>query len=639
MRLFEPLRVGPLHLRNRVVFTAHLTGYAVDGLPTVQHAAYYAARAAGGAGLIITEEHSVHPADRPYEKVLRGHDPAVLPGYRLITDAVHAHGVPVLAQLNHNGGQSSGMYSRQPVWAPSAIPDPMFREVPVEMGPREIAEVVDGYARTAEHCVAGGFDGVELQCSHASLLRGFLSPATNHRTDGYGGSPENRARLVLEVVAAVREVLGPDRALGVRIGADEQVEGGIGLDEGVGLARMLEATGQVDHVNTSIGVATATLHLIEASMHTPPNYATFIPSAIRRAVRLPVIAVGRFTEPAQAEQALAEGHCDLVGVARGQIADPDFAAKARTGQQVRTCVGCNQECVGRVGLNRWLGCVENPRAGQEASPLPTPGIPRRVLVVGGGPAGLQAAATAAARGHRVTLCERSDSTGGQLVLAASAPGRGEIGLVARNLRVECARAGVEIRTGIDVDAAYVRGSGADVVVLATGSRPAAPRWPGGVSVHDVLSGAASPSGDVLLYDELGFHQATSTAELLAARGCAVEIMTPGMVVGQDLGITLDRENFRRRAHAAGIRSSADRMVLDVETGGARTRVHVLHHPTGALEEREVDALVCAFPTEPADELWSELRDGSLPVHRIGDCLAPRRIDAAVVDGHRVAVNL
>ncbi|MCW0213874.1 MAG: mycofactocin system FadH/OYE family oxidoreductase 2 [Pseudonocardia sp.] len=639
MRLFDGLRVGPLQLRNRIVFTAHLTGYAVDGLPTAQHAAYYGARAAGGAGLIITEEHSVHPADRPYEKVIRGHDSAVLPGYRLITDAVHAHGVPVLAQLNHNGGQSCGMYSREPVWAPSAIPDPMFREVPVEMGAREIDEVIDGYARTAAHCVEGGFDGVELQCSHASLLRQFLSPATNRRTDGYGGTLENRARLVLEVIAAVRAVLGPDKALGVRIGADERVEGGIGLDEGVALARLLEATGNLDHVNTSIGVATASLYLIEASMHTPPNYATFIPSAIRRAVRLPVIAVGRFTEPAQAEQALVEGHCDLVGVARGQIADPDFATKARTGEQVRACVGCNQECVGRVGLNRWLGCVENPRAGREATPLPTPGVPRRVLVVGGGPAGLQAAATAVSRGHRVTLCERAPETGGQLLLAAAAPGRAEIGLVARNLRIEGERAGVEFRTGVDVDVAYVRASGPDVVLLATGSRPAPPRWPGAVSVHEVLAGAVHPTGDVLLYDELGFHQATSVAELLAARDCRVEIVTPGMVAGQDLGITLDRENFRRRARAAGIRTSTDRIVTDVLPEADRFRVRILRHHTGTVEERLVDAVVCAVATEPADTLWAELRDGPVPVHRIGDCLAPRRIDAAVADGHRIAVNL
>ena len=219
--LFSPLRVGPLTLANRLVFAAHLTNYACDGLPTEQHAAYYARRAAGGAGLIITEEHSAHPADQPYEKLIQGYRPEVIPGYRRITGAVHAHGVPVLAQLNHNGGQSCGMYSRLPVQAPSPVPDPLFREVPKPVEPGEIAAIVAGYARVARHCVAGGFDGVELQCSQSSIIRGFLSPAANQRTDRYGGSLGNRARLLLEIVAAVREAIGPGRALGVRLCGDE----------------------------------------------------------------------------------------------------------------------------------------------------------------------------------------------------------------------------------------------------------------------------------------------------------------------------------------------------------------------------------------------------------------------------------
>ncbi|MCE0761592.1 mycofactocin system FadH/OYE family oxidoreductase 2 [Pseudonocardia kujensis] len=620
--LHEALRAGRLTLRNRLVFTAHLTGYATDGLPTREHAAYYAARAAGGAGMVITEEHSVHPHDRPYEKLIRGHDPAVLPGYRALTDAVHAHGAVVLAQLNHNGPQSSGMYSREPVRGPSAVPDPMFREVPVAMTEADLDDVVAGYARTARHCVEGGFDGVELQCSHASLVRCFLSPATNHRDDVYGGTLENRARLLLRIVAAVRRELG-GRVLGVRIGGEEGIEGGIGLDAGVALARLLERTGEVDHLNTSIGVATASLHLIEASMHTPADYATFIPSAIRAAVRLPVVAVGRFTEPAVAERALVEGHCDLVGVARGQIASPDFAAPAGP---TRVCVGCNQDCVGRVGMNRPLRCAVNPRAGREAVPLPAPGVPRRVVVVGGGPAGLRAAATAAARGHRVTLYER-DRPGGQLALAALAPGRGELAHVVRDLLGECERAGVEIVHGEPGDL-----GSADAVVLATGARPA--RRPGTVDVRDVLAGTAAPTGAVLVVDELGFHHATSVAELLAARGCTVEIVTPGMVVGQDLGLTLDREGFRRRAHAAGIRLTTARLVTAVEPG----RATLVHHPTGRSETREVDAVVCAVPAEPDDALWSTLRHRA-GVHRIGDCLAPRRMDAALRDGERLAVSL
>ncbi|GAA3090366.1 NADH:flavin oxidoreductase [Pseudonocardia yunnanensis] len=642
--LFSPLRLGPLTLRNRIVFCAHLTNAARDGRPTARHAAYYAARAAGGAGLIITEEHSVHPADRPYEKLIDGADPDAIDAHRGITEAVHAHGVPVLAQLNHNGAQSCGMYSRLPLWAPSPVPDPMFREVPKAITAAEIQELVAGYALTAGHCVAGGYDGVELQCSQASILRQFLSPLTNLRTDRYGGQPANRVRIVREVAAAVREVIGPDRVLGVRLCGDEGIPGGTSLADAVETARLLDHDGVIDYVNTSVGVATATLHLVEPPMGVPAGYARAVPSAIRAAVSVPVIGVGRFTDPAQAERAIRAGECDLVGVVRGQIADPDFAGRARSSRRIRSCTGCNQECAGRVGLNMRLGCVVNPRAGREGVPLPAPVRQgRRVLVVGGGPAGLQAAATAAARGHRVLLCERLPWTGGQVADAASAPAREEFGALVEDLLDECLRLGVDVRTGKEVNLGVIEQQEPDVVVLATGARPALPEWARGlgrvVDVRDVLRGAAEPSGTVLVYDELGFHHGTSVAELLAARGCVVEIMTPGMVVGQDLGLTLDMPGFHRRARGAGIALSTDRTVLGAAPAASGVRLTVLHHPVGAVSETAYDWVVCAVPPAPENELWTALRDHDVPVHRIGDCVAPRRAHAAVLEGYRVGAAL
>ena len=315
--LWTPLQLGPVEARNRIVFSAHLTNYAKDGKPTDQHTDYYAARAAGGAGLIITEEHSTHPTDWPYEKLIHGFHRDVIPGYKKITDAVHRHRVPIFAQINHNGGQASSMFSRLPVWAPSAIADPLFREVPKAVTHAEIEEIIAGYVLVAQHCAEGGFDGVELQCSHSSIVRGFLSPATNRRTDEYGGSLANRARILVDIVAAVRHAIGNGLALGVRLCGDEFIDGGTTIDEAVEVAKIVEATGNVDYINTSIGVATASLFMIEASMHIPPGYATFISSAIRKAVDLPVVGVGRFKDPLQAERALAEGHCDLVGIVRG----------------------------------------------------------------------------------------------------------------------------------------------------------------------------------------------------------------------------------------------------------------------------------------------------------------------------------
>ena len=643
--LWSPLRLGPVTVRNRIVFSAHLTNYASqDGRPTAQHAAYYAARAAGGAGLIITEEHSTHPTDWPYEKLIHGFRGEVLAGYREMTEAVHGHGTPIFAQINHNGGQASSMFSRLPVWAPSAVPDPLFREVPKAISHAEINEIVAGYADVAERCAEGGFDGIELQCSHSSIVRGFLSPATNRRTDDYGGSLENRARLLLELLTAVRAAIGDGLALGVRICGDELIEGGTTIDDAVAIARLVEASGKADYINTSIGVATASLYMIEASMHIPPGYAMFIPSAIRQAVDLPVVGVGRFKDPIQAERALEEGHCDLVGVVRGQIADAEFARKARAGatDDIRLCLSCNQECVGRMGLNRWLGCIENPTTGREAERISIRARPvaaearasQDVLVVGAGPAGLQAAISAARSGHRVTVCEAERHAGGQIRLAASVANRAELGDIVRNQLNECKRLGVRIEYATPIDLAEVERRRPDAVIVATGAEPNRPWWAGEatnvVDVRHVLDGTAEPSGDVVVIDEIGFHHATSVAEVLADRGCRVEVITPGMVVGQDLGITLDMENWWIRATAKGITQTTELVPMGYGDGV----LSLQHFPTGATVTRSPEWIVLAVPQNPVEWLYLELKANGVNVQRVGDCVAPRRAHAAVVEGER-----
>ncbi|MEA3185094.1 MAG: hypothetical protein QOJ74_1571 [Ilumatobacteraceae bacterium] len=663
--LWTPLPIGPVTTRNRIVFSAHLTNYARDGKATEQHAAYYAARAAGGSGLIITEEHSTHPTDWPYEKLIHGFHRDVIPGYRAITDAVHRHRVPIFAQINHNGGQGSSMYSRLPVWAPSPVADPLFREVPKAIDRAEIDEVVAGYATVAEHCAEGGFDGIELQCSHSSIVRGFLSPATNRRTDQYGGDLVNRARLLLEIVAAVRRTIGRGLALGVRICGDELIEGGTTIDDAVEIARLVEATGQVDYINTSIGVATASLFMIEASMHIPPGYAMFVPSAIREAVELPVVGVGRFKDPLQAERALAEGHCDLVGVVRGQIADAEFAAKAKAGasDEIRLCLSCNQECVGRMGLNRWLGCIENPTAGKESDyvraasriggsghgersqPMSVPTTrPVATIVVGAGPGGLQAAIAAARRGHEVTVLEKEQHAGGQVRLAALVPNRAELGDLVRNQLTECRRLGVTIEYCVNASAELIVERSPRHVIVATGAESQRPWWVPAdaaqvVDVRAVLDGSASPAGDVVVIDELGFHQATSVAELLADRGCRVEVITNGMVVGQDLGITLDMENWWMRAGAKGIVQSTDLVAMGMGDESPRRTLNLLHHPTGVNVTRTPDWVVLAIPALPVEALYLELKARGISVERVGDCVAPRRAHAAVVEGERAGAGV
>jgi 2,4-dienoyl-CoA reductase (NADPH2) len=640
--LFTPIRIGSLTVQNRIVFSAHLTNYAEDFMPTDRHAHYYRERARGGAGLIITEEHSVHPTDHPYEKLIHAFHPSVIPHYRRITAMVQAEGVPILAQINHNGGQASGMFTRLPAWAPSAIADPLFREVPKAVEREDIQQIIEGYALVASHTKRGGFDGVELQCSHSSIVRQFLSRSTNRRTDEYGGSLENRARLLREIIGAIRLAVGRDYVMSVRLCGDELIEDGITIDEAVALARILEADRQIDVINTSIGTATQTLYMIEASMRIPPNYAMFIPSAIRKAVRLPVIGVGRVKDPIQAERILAEGHADLVGIVRAQIADPEFGRKARENRadDIRLCLSCNQECVGRMGLNRWLGCIETPATGREATlgigtltPAPAP---RRVVVVGGGPAGLKAATIAARRGHKVVLIEKEPRLGGQVVWAVRVTTRAEFGDIVRNLLHELEQLDIEVRTGTAATAETVLAERPDAVIVATGSVPDRTAIPGAdgplvADVTDILSGAVTPGRRVLLIDRLGFHEAASTAEFMAEQGSEVEIVTQTLYAGQDLGITLDLENWYRSARRLGIRCTPNHSVLAIENGA----VMALHNYTGAIVHfPPVDTIVLAIHRRADCRLYTALKGRVGELHRIGDCVAPRRAHAAIIEGER-----
>ena len=638
--LFTPLKIGTIIVKNRIVFSAHLTNYAEDFMPSDRHALYYRERARGGAGLIITEEHSTHPTDHPYEKLIHAFNPAVIPGYRRITETVHAEGVPILAQINHNGGQSSGMFTRLPAWAPSAIADPLFREVPKAVEREDIREIIEGYATVASYTRQGGFDGVELQCSHSSIVRQFLSRNTNRRTDEYGGSLENRARLLREIIAAIRLAVGRDYVLSVRLCGDELIADGITIDEAVALARILEEDGLIDCINTSIGTATQTLYMIEASMRIPPNYAMFIPSAIRKAVRLPVIGVGRVKDPIQAERLLAEGHADLVGVVRAQIADPEFARKARENRpdDIRLCLSCNQECVGRMGLNRWLGCIEAPGTGQEQKygigTLRPANPAKRVMVVGGGPAGLKAATIAARRGHSVKLLEKEERLGGQVVWAARVTNRAEFGDIVRNLLHEIEQLDVEVQTGVTATPESIRAERPDAVIVATGSTPDRTTIPGSdgpevAAVTDILSGAVTAGKRVLLIDRLGFHEATSTAEWLAEQGCAVEVVTPTLYVGQDLGVTLDLENWYRQARRLGITCTPNHSVLSIQDGV----VTALHNYSGQMVTfPKADTVVLAIHRKANDGLYDALDGSGLELHRVGDCVAPRRAHAAILEG-------
>lgn len=644
--LFTPMRIGQVVVPNRIVFAAHLTNLSEDNLPGPRLSAYYAERAKGGCGLIITEEQSVHPSDWAYQKLIHGFDPRVIPGYRRMTHAVHEHGTRIFAQINHNGMQASSMYSRRPVIGPSSLPDPIHREMCKEAEPEEIAEIVRGYALVARHVREGGFDGAELQSSHSSLMRQFFSPYYNRRTDNYGGSLENRMRFTIEVLQAIRVEVGRDFTLGIRLCGDELIPAGLTLDTVREIAVRLEATGLLDFINTSIGEF-HNLYMVEGSMHTPPGYQLFVSANIREAVKLPVFCTGRIKDPVQAERILREGLADMVDVVRGQICDPHFVRKAREGhtESIRLCISCNQYCIGRMGFNLSLGCIQTPATGNEQKYPPitvtrSTHKPPVVIVVGGGPGGMQAAKVAAQRGFRVRLYEKQHELGGQINLLVRVPNRVEFGDAARTLQRELHELGVEIHTGVEVTAKTIEHEQPAAVILATGSLPTLPTVPGAdlphaATVWQVLQGekTAQPGERVLVFDQIGFHQATATAEWLAEKGCQVEVATPMFYVGGDLGVTLDMELWYRRALARNIKLTTNCFLAALGPNSAT----VVNNYTGQpLQIENLALAVLVVPQVANETLYQQLQGKVKQLYRVGDCIAPRRVEHAILDGERVA---
>jgi mycofactocin system FadH/OYE family oxidoreductase 2 len=638
--LFSPLPLGRVTVPNRISFSAHLTNLAGDGLPTDRLINYLAARARGGAGLIITEEQSVHPTDRAYEHLMEAFRPEIVPWYKRLTRAIHGYDTRIFAQLNHNGQQCSGVLSRLPVWAPSAIPDVMYRETPKVMELEDIREVIEHFALAATHVREGGFDGVELQFGHSSLARQFMSPLTNFRDDEYGGSFENRLRFALEVVAAVREAVGDDFTLGVRLCADEMIPGGLTLDDAKQVAQRLQTTGHLDYFNLTLATF-YNLYLVGGPMHLPLGYAVPLAAGIKEVSALPVFATGRINDPALAERVLADGQADMIGVVRGQIADPDFARKAREGrtEEIRYCIACNQNCYGRVGLNRTIGCVQNPSVGREdteGEPHLRPALrKKKVMVVGGGPAGMWAAKIATLRGHEVTLYEKGPELGGQVLLAAKGAGRDEFGVIVRNERNQLARLGVPVQLGVEVTPELVLEQEPEAVIVATGSRPkacpvAGADGPNIFNVWQVLSGEAELGERVLLVDYDGHHQATATAEFLADLGKTVHVVTSALFVGSDLGPSQDLYLSRQRLLQKGVTFTADFAVMEIkglEIHGFDVYSNIWKVISG------YDSIVTAMGNDVCDGLYFALKGRVPELVRVGDCVAPRKVDMAIHEGY------
>lgn len=647
--LFQPLQVGPRQAPNRVVFAAHVTNLAEDGLPGERFAAYVARRAAGGAGMVVLEEAQVHPSSHPYQRALRGYDPGIVAGWRLAGERVHEAGALAVAQLSHAGMQGTGHILKRVLWAPSAVANPATLEMPKVMEPEDVAAVIEGFATAAALAAEAGLDGVEVNAGQHSLIRQFLSGLTNQREDGFGGDPERRLRLAREVLAAVRRAIGPSHLVGLRLCCDELAPwAGIRPEEAPALAAAL-ASEAVDYVSVVVG-SIYSLHATRAGMDQPPGYALELARSVRSSLGgVPVLASGSLVDPGQAAAAIESGACDAVEMTRALIADPDLPAKAAEGraQTIRPCIRCNQDCSVRNATNAVVSCIHNPEAGYE----PAPEGPRRrtarrrrLLVVGGGPAGMEAARVAALAGHRVMLVERSPRLGGTPCLVAASGQRQPFGLVSawledrlQELKEELKEElDVELRLGLEGTAEVVDAAGAELVILATGARPV-PAGEGQVSVREALAGQLPGEGRVVVVDRQGGYPAIDVARLAAERGRPVTVVSEDATVSSQLGSTAELSPWYQAAATLGIEMRPLTTVLAATPPEVRLR-----HRFGAAEEvLKADCVVLADYELPEDSLYRQLRSArpDLSLRRVGDCLAPRRVLQAILEGGRAAREL
>ncbi len=654
-RLFSPLVLGPVTARNRIVCGAHFTmytepsrTYGEPGFYGERYGRYLAEYARGGVGTVIAGQAQVHPTTAyQMHNNAAAWDPACVPHLARVSEQIQEHGALAFLQLAHNGGVNHATWSRLPVWSASGIANHMEASKPIERD--EIREVIEHFGRSARHAADGGFDGIEVHAAHGYLIHEFLSPDHNYRTDEYGGSPENRLRFAVEVLESVRSAVGEKVAVGVRLVGDEETRDGHGLgpDECAEIAASLARAGLVDFVNVSVG--TSGIGMVRP-MYSPHLLGVRATAIVKKAIPdVPVFAVHRILTPAEADGILERGEADAVTLVRALIADPDWVNKVRDGraEEIRACTGCNQGCYGNLTQGYPITCVTNPSVGREATlgsgTLTRAAIAKRVVVVGGGPAGLEAAWVAAARGHEVTLLERAEELGGKIRLAALLPGRSELSAFADWRAGECERRGVEVRLGVIADAATVLALAPDAVIVATGGRAsvstpskshpmpiAGSEQPWVLDHERGLLEADSLGPRVVILDAIGHIEAIGLGHLLAERGREVTIVTP-----MHSPLLLDAETMQKalpRAVRAGVRWRPNNAVVTI----GDHEVTVADVMSYAIETLPADHMVIRTHGVADDALYHSLVGAVPEVVRIGDAVVPRLADRAIFDGHQAA---
>jgi 2,4-dienoyl-CoA reductase-like NADH-dependent reductase (Old Yellow Enzyme family) len=645
--LFSPLQVGPLTLKNRIINSAHQTGYARGGAYTDQLIEYHRERARGGAALIVSQATSV---TGDYLDLYNSDD-TIIPAYQAVSKAVGEHGAFYSAELFHPGSQSEYSGRGAEVFvAPSSLPASYLGgrwRVAHELTEAEILDIIDAFGAAARRCRAGGLSGIELHFAHGNLPEQFMSPKTNQRTDDWGGDLENRLRFAEMITRAVRDAAGPDMAVGARLTA-------AGLDKGdlngMDMAEVIGTIGTwnvLDYVSLTMGHYTDALN----TARNVPNM-TFVPGMwqkygrlIKNIVDVPVFMVGRVNHPRTAEDLLEADACDAVVMARGLIADPHLPEKARTGRtaSIRPCIGA-MNCMDSLEKGRGIRCIHNPRVGRELD-MPEEVEPgeggKNVLVIGAGPAGLEASRVAAIRGHHVTLLERGSKVGGQAWTASGTPGRGELSSLVEWLEQECLEAGVDIRLGQEVTSETVAAIEADLVVIATGSSYPAGPTPSAefkaadvdnlhanvrvVNLDEALAGELT--GRVAIYDGIADWPGFNAARVLAQKGCQVQYLTPEQYPGSALEVT----NWRLEYQA--LSDLGVKFLPVTQVVGSEPDALVIRRGYARATETltDIDTLVWIGAPTPVAALRLALVDFDATVITVGDAYAPRSIEQAILD--------
>lgn len=651
--VLTPIKIGGLEIPNRVVRSAHFTNLG-NGVINDDTIAYHLARAKGGVGLTVVEVLSVHPTSPGSNNVWL---PANQDGYRKLIDTILPTGMRLFQQLWHAGNvllPADG----SPPWSSSDIPNPLVGVVPIAMTKAMIDEVVEAYARTCEQCERWGLQGVELHGSHTYLPAQFLSPNQNRREDDYGGSFENRARFIIEILTAIRASVSKSMVVGIRVG-DDATSGGISVEDYIKLVQMLEARGLLDYVNISMGGYHYTRKIV-GGMHEPAGYqlATSVP--LSHSTKLPTIVIGRFRTLEEADQVIRAGDADMVAMTRAHIADPDLVRKTVAGhpEQVRPCIGCNQGCL--AGINTIMprmGCVVNPAVGFETAmgddKLVPAVAPKKVLVVGGGPAGLEAARVAALRGHKVILAEAQNTLGGTLNLAALTPTRHGIRDITVWMEQEIYRLGVEVRLNCYLDADDVLAEQADEVIIATGSTPRMDGMqfsnPGDpikgmdrsnvISSHELLTSPLRNLGrNAVVIDDLGHFEAIGVAEYLIDKGLSVNFVARHNGLAPPMDLAWMTEPALTRLSTKPFELHTRMRTLSIDDDGVLVGPTYVQDGAGS-KKLPADTVVFVSLNHANRDLFNELRNRGLTARIIGDANSPRFLGQAIREGNVIGASI